>query len=57
MDKPGLLQFRAWLADEVERRRKLGIYSQEAGPILNLFEAVLKLADHVQPDRRRKKKK
>lgn len=46
MVKSELLKLRSWLSDEVERRRKLGGYSQEAESILNLFEVHLKLADH-----------
>ncbi len=57
MTRAELKVFRSWLEREIDARRKLGLYSQEAGSILNLFEVVYKLALHAKPDKSKAKKK
>jgi len=57
VDKRELEALRLWLSDTVERRRKLGGYSQESEAILNLFEVALKLATHIKPNKPKAKKK
>jgi hypothetical protein len=42
-----LKQLKEWLTGEVERRRPLGGYNQDAESMLNLFEVAAKLADHL----------
>ncbi len=55
MNRKELDALHVWLSQEVEHRRKLGLYSQEAGAILNLFEVVLKISKHLKPDKAKKK--
>lgn len=57
MTRDELNELRSWLNEQVTLRKGLGGYSQEAIPILNLFEVALKLANHAKPDKPKAKKK
>jgi hypothetical protein len=48
---------KAVVAEEVERRERLGGYSQEAGAILLLFKLVANLAQHALDEMPPNKKK
>jgi hypothetical protein len=47
MSKEELDTLLAWLELEVERRKKLGEYSQEAASISNLFAVCQKIVKHL----------
>lgn len=47
MNKPELNRLRSFLEGEIEQRKRLGGYNQDALAILNLFEIVAKIVDHL----------
>ena len=47
MDKAEFASLKSWLTDQIESRRKLGGYNQDALALLNMFEVTLKMAEHL----------
>jgi len=47
VDKAEFARLKSWLGDQIENRRKLGGYNQDALSLLNMFEITLKMVDHL----------
>jgi len=57
MTKKELIRLQEFVSSTIERRARLGGYSQEAETILNLWEVQLKIVDHLIKQHPKDKKK